>query len=397
MRVQRRKAGAVLRGTANYLQDVVRSYLLKKKAAIEAFELVKVQKIIGPARSCSTDVKIMLHKLRTSEELFPAKELEELQHERVKLFCKYLLVSGVPQGQIRRVFPTKPKRGLPIEWRKDAALTNRPEYQRAIRLHMDKSRRVKVVKFESKTEHVEVDLMITRCSNLRCERPWDCWGTEGHMCKTRRVFQSQVVMWNFLTKVCKQLRKAEWRRDLMEEWVMVHDFLSQCANERWSCLANIAEDKIRKMKEAELLKEQHHNLALSKKVSFGGLLPDNVIKEAVAMRAGDANQAARHNHVQHTEDSMHSHRDHMHMRWFHKRHVCYKCLATGSMAQPITGSDGRCVVCNAAAHHTFGLHDEDKFLLKSKLVKEASQIREPLEMLVVHCAWRYLVPMEHHR
>jgi hypothetical protein len=45
--------------------------------------------------------------------------------------------------------------------------------------------------------------------------------------------------------------------DLMEEWMMVHDFLTQCANERWSCMTNIQEDKQRKVREAQAAKEHH--------------------------------------------------------------------------------------------------------------------------------------------
>jgi hypothetical protein len=141
---------------------VVRSYLLKKKAAIGAFWNVKVQKVAGPARSCTTDVKIMLYKLRTSEELFPAKELEDKSQERVMLFCKYLFECGVPQGQIKRAFPTKPKRTLPIEWRKDSALMKRPEYQLARRLHADKSKRVKICKYENSTHDADVEMVLTR-------------------------------------------------------------------------------------------------------------------------------------------------------------------------------------------------------------------------------------------
>jgi hypothetical protein len=207
----------------------------------------------------------MLHKLRTSVDLFPRKEVEERAQERVKLFCKYLFDCGVQQGQIKRVFPTKPKDALPIEWRKDAALMKRPEYQLAHRLHADRSKRVKVVRYNNRAHDTEVEMIMVRCYNPRCERPWDCWGPEGSMCKTRRVFTNQVVMWGYLTQVCKYLRKDCWRTDLMEEWMMVHDFLTHCANERWSCLANIEEDKQRKVREAQASKEHHQQLTLANK------------------------------------------------------------------------------------------------------------------------------------
>jgi hypothetical protein len=45
VRIEKRKSLAGLRGTANYLQGVVRSYLQRKKVAIEIFRNVKLQKV----------------------------------------------------------------------------------------------------------------------------------------------------------------------------------------------------------------------------------------------------------------------------------------------------------------------------------------------------------------
>jgi hypothetical protein len=83
------------------------------------------------------------------------------------------------------------------------------------------------------------------------------------------------------------------------------------------------------------------NLSLANKVSYGGLLPDHIVKEAVAMLSDDPTDPSKSKNkggkkkrgekeaTQSTHD--HASREHMYLRWFHKRHACYKCLATGTV------------------------------------------------------------------
>jgi hypothetical protein len=385
--IKNRRHRLYISGLATYLQGVVKSYIKKRKAMLAEFLNVAVVPVMGVFGSSSRDVKYMLYKLRKSEKVFPESDGREILRERVKDFCKMLSDCGVSLSVIREAFPPTPKEEFTKEWKKNEKLLKRRDYQRAHALHQDKTRHVMISSYTEPPHVAEVLLNI--CKNTRCETPWSCFNVTGSVCRCRRVFKSQLLQYKFLAKCCRHLRRACWRHDLMEEWLMVNDFLSQCANERVSCLENISDDKARsKMEEAEA-KERHAQMALANKTMFGGLLSDDVIKEVVHVSCGRSLGSEVPSKQQKRQESR------LWFRWFHKRLICRTCLATGTLENPVRGKSGSCQQCFADPHHTTAKGVQST-LAKAQLVKEAKDLREPLDQLIVHCVWRYLVPMEHH-
>jgi hypothetical protein len=383
--IQTRRDRMVLAGLATYIQGVCRSYLKKRKAMFEALLNVVVQPIAGAFRASSKDVNYMLFKLRTSDGIFSESLGQATLRERVTDFCGFLSDCGVSLSVIRNAFPTK-KKEFTKEWKKDKRRLKRPLYQRALALHSDKAERVKIITHE--TEQHVCEVLLSRCKNTRCETPWSCFHINGSVCRSRRVFRSKLIQYKFLLKCCKHLRRASWRNDLMEEWLMVNEFLSQCANERISCLDNIKDDKARKKMEAAEEKERHSQMMLANKTMFGGLLSDELIREVVHVSCGRSLGSE-------VPDKLQQRGSQLWFRWFHKRLICGTCLATGTLEDPIRKRDGSCQRCSAAPHHTTA-KGEQSTLVKANLVREAKDLREPFDQLIVHCAWRYMVPMEHH-